>query len=81
MSTLPRYAAGVKINISNWKPSKGIKLVWNCGQAVLYRMRDGRFELHGGSHAERIEAYEIASLFDHHAVFDPTCPAQRPERN
>ena len=44
-------------------------------------MRDGRFELHGGSRTERIEAYEMASLFDHDAVFDPICPKPQPERN
>ncbi len=71
----------MKLNVSDWKPSKGVKYIWNCGQAVLYRMRDGRFELHGGSPNERIEAYEMASLFDHDAVFDPTCPTKDPRRN
>ena len=71
----------MKLIASHWKPSKGIKFMWNCGEAILYRMRDGRFELHGGSPSERQEAYEMASLFDHDAVFDPTCPTQHPERN
>lgn len=71
----------MKLNASNWKPGKGIKHIWNCGTAALYRMRDGRFELHGGSRTERIEAYEMASLFDHDAVFDPVCPKPQPERN
>ncbi|MBL6766012.1 MAG: hypothetical protein ISQ14_13745 [Verrucomicrobiae bacterium] len=73
--------ARVNINVSNWKASKGVKHIWNAGMATLYRMNDGRFELHGGSRRDRLEALEMASLFHHEAVFDPTCPTKHPERN
>jgi hypothetical protein len=73
--------ANVKIIATHWKASKGAKHIWNAGLAALYRMADGRFELHGGSRRERLEALEMASLFHHEAVFDPTCPNSHPERN
>lgn len=72
----------MKIIATNWKASKGAKHIWNSGLAALYRMTDGRFELHGGSRHDRLEALEMASLFHHEAVFDPACPpAKHPERN
>lgn len=39
------------------------------GKATLHRHRNGRYELRGGSPAERAEACEWASLFQHDAVF------------
>ena len=37
--------------------------------ATLRRHRDGRYELHGGSPADRADALEWTSLFQHDAVF------------
>ena len=48
------------------------------GSATLHRHRDGRYELCGGSAADRAAAREWASLFQHDAVFaaEPDAPAR-----
>lgn len=61
---------GVKnILLPNWKQYS--KPVACFGKATLHRHRNGRYELRGGSPAERAEAQEWASLFQHDAVFTP----------
>ncbi|MBI5799536.1 MAG: hypothetical protein HZA92_02255 [Verrucomicrobia bacterium] len=58
----------------------------NFGAATLRRHRDGRCELHGGTHADRLAAQEWASLFQHDAVFSRhpdtrgACAAHPPAR-
>lgn len=51
--------------------------VASFGTATLHRHRNGRYELRGGSPAERAEAHEWASLFQHDAVFAPMPTASR----
>ncbi|MFT4688068.1 MAG: hypothetical protein ACKVHO_03240 [Verrucomicrobiia bacterium] len=70
----------MKLLATDWKCT-GAKHIWNCGAAALFRLADGRFELRGGSRDDRLEALEWASLFEHDAVFDPTCPPKNPEQN
>lgn len=57
----------MKNMLSLW--SHGIEAVASFGQATLHRRRDGRYELHGGTTADRADALEWASLFQHDAVF------------
>lgn len=70
----------MKLLATDWK-STAAKHLWTCGAAALFRREDGKFELHGGTRHDRMEALEWASLFDHDAVFDPTCPNPQPEQN
>ena len=64
---------GVKIILTHWRG--GFEAVASFGQATLHRRGDGRYELHGGSPADRADALEWASLFQHDAVF-----SHRPDR-
>jgi hypothetical protein len=50
--------------------------VASFGRATLHRHRNGRYELRGGSAADRAEACEWASLFQHDAVFS-AAPGER----
>jgi len=62
---------GVKnVLLSDW--NRRSEPVACFGKATLHRLRNGRYELRGGSPAERAEAHEWASLFQHDAVFAPT---------
>ena len=45
------------------------EVVATFGQATLHRRFDGRYELRNGSAADRADAIEWASLFQHDAVF------------
>lgn len=66
---------GVKnILLLNW--NRRSETVASFGRATLHRHRDGRYELRGGSAADRAEACEWASLFQHDAVFAAE-PAER----
>lgn len=73
MSHRRPQTGGVKNIISIW--SHRLEAVASFGQATLHRRGDGRYELHGGSPADRADALEWASLFQHDAVF-----SHRPDR-
>ncbi len=44
------------------------KVIARFGNAALIRQRDGRWQLKGGSHEDRLSACEWISLFMHEAV-------------
>ncbi len=67
MSDQPCQTVRMKNILSLW--SHGIEAVASFGQATLHRRHDGRYELHGGTAADRADALEWASLFQHDAVF------------
>jgi len=46
------------------------KVIVSFGSAHLLRRRDGRFELRGGSRAERQAAREWVSYFQHEAAVE-----------
>lgn len=73
MSHRRPQTGGVKNILSTW--SHRLEAVASFGQATLHRRGDGRYELHGGSPADRADALEWASLFQHDAVF-----SHRPDR-
>lgn len=65
--TAARRLRGMKNLLSLW--SHGVEAVASFGQATLHRRADGRYELAGGTPADRADALEWASLFQHDAVF------------
>ncbi|MFA6543530.1 MAG: hypothetical protein WCS99_03840, partial [Limisphaerales bacterium] len=65
---------GVKNILSLWGHDN--EAVASFGRATLHRRGDGRYELRGGSPADRADALEWASIFQHDAVF-----SQRPARS
>ena len=73
MSDLPRNTHAMKQLFSAWVNTG--EVLANFGAATLRRHRDGRYELQGGSPADRADALEWASLFQHDAVF-----SHRPDR-
>ncbi len=73
MSHRGRQTARVKNLLSLWSASS--ETVASFGTATLHQARNGRYELHGGSAADRADALEWASLFQHDAVF-----AHQPDR-
>lgn len=76
MSHRRPQTGGVKnILLPDW--DRHAETVACFGTATLHRHRNGRYELRGGSPAERAEAHEWASLFQHDAVFAPAPGAQR----
>ncbi len=73
MSNPPRNTRAMKQLLSAWVNTG--EVLANFGSATLRRHRDGRYELHGGTPADRADAVEWASLFQHDAVF-----SHRPDR-
>ncbi len=73
MSDPPRNTRAMKQLLSTWANTG--EVLANFGAATLRRHRDGRFELHGGTHSDHLAALEWASLFQHDAVF-----SHRPDR-
>ena len=67
MSDRSRNTRAMKQLLSMWANTG--EVLANFGAATLRRHRDGRYELHGGSPAERADALEWTSLFQHDAVF------------
>lgn len=67
MSDPVRETARMKQLLTTWVNTG--EVLASFGAATLRRHRDGRCELQGGSPAERAEALEWASLFQHDAVF------------
>lgn len=67
MSHCRPQTGGVKNILSYWGHRS--EIVAHFGQATLHRHRDGRYELLGGTVADRADALEWASLFQHDAVF------------
>ncbi len=67
MSHRSRQTARVKNLLSLW--SAGSEAVASFGTATLHRLRDGRYELRGGTAADQQEALDWASFCQHDAVF------------
>lgn len=59
----------MKMNLLSWYKRDESKLIASFGTARLVRMLNGKFELRGGTAADRAEAKEWCSLFLHDAVF------------
>lgn len=58
----------MKLKSIFWQRSNGT-VVQRFGQARLIRHRNGEHELMGGNSADRMAAFEWASLFAHEIVF------------
>ena len=52
--------------LAEFKPEASV--IATFGRATLVKTLEGRYELRGGSHSDRITAYEWISLFMHHVV-------------
>ena len=59
--------------------SRHLTLIARFGAARLFERPDGRAELRGGTDAERTEAKEWLSLFEHETVLH-VAPEERPIR-
>ena len=60
---------GMKLNLLAWLRQDDAVLLAGFGDARLVKKPSGKFELRGGSPADRAEAREWCSLFMHDAVF------------
>lgn len=78
MSHRRAQTGGVKNILSLW--SAGAEAVASFGTATLHRLRDGRYELRGGTAADQQEALDWASICQHDAVFPVNLACRLPAR-
>lgn len=69
----------MKTLVNGINEPRHLNLIARFGAARLFERPDGRAELRGGSDAERTEAKEWLSLFEHETVLH-VAPADRPVR-
>jgi hypothetical protein len=66
--------APMKINLLTWLKRDEGETMATFGEARLVKKLNGKFELRGGTAADRTEAKEWCSLFLHNAVFSSSPP-------
>ena len=68
----------MKTLVNGINEPRHLNLIARFGAARLFERPDGRAELRGGTGAERTEAKEWLSLFQHETVLH-VAPGERPE--
>jgi len=68
----------MKLNSTSWLLRDEGNLIAMFGEARLFKKLNGKFELRGGTDADRADAKEWCSLFLHEAAF--ICSPQRVHR-